>query len=398
MNLAVRDVRYRLGRFLLTALGLGLLMTTVMAMGGIYRGLVVEALSIVQASGADLWVVQKDTNGPFAETSRVPDDLYRVIRAVPGVREASPIVFQSLQFRVGPKPFRVQLIGYRLGALGMPLAVAAGRPIIRSRYEMLVAREAGLPVGTQVTFGRLVFTVVGLTEGIVSNAGDPVAFVSLQDGQEIQFLKANEAVRNDRARLDSAVQSTPALRDLSAEALGPITQNTHLANAILVRLDPGANAGEVASRIERWNYYRALTEAEQEQVLAESVIDRGRRQTLLFRAILLVVSIVIIALIIYTMTLEKTRDIATLKVVGAPDRTIAGLILQEALTLGLLGYATGAILISQTHPYFPRRIVVTAFDQSVLLAIVVFICVAASLVGIWKALRVDPTTALGGGA
>jgi putative ABC transport system permease protein len=398
MNLAVRDVRYRLGRFLLTALGLGLLMTTVMAMGGIYRGLVVEALSIVQASGADLWVVQKDTNGPFAETSRVPDDLYRVIRAVPGVREASPIVFQSLQFRVGPKPFRVQLIGYRLGALGMPLAVAAGRPIIRSRYEMLVAREAGLPVGTQVTFGRLVFTVVGLTEGIVSNAGDPVAFVSLQDGQEIQFLKANEAVRNDRARLDSAVQSTPALRDVSAEALGPITQNTHLANAILVRLDPGANAGEVASRIERWNYYRALTEAEQEQVLAESVIDRGRRQTLLFRAILLVVSIVIIALIIYTMTLEKTRDIATLKVVGAPDRTIAGLILQEALTLGLLGYATGAILISQTHAYFPRRIVVTAFDQSVLLAIVVFICVAASLVGIWKALRIDPTTALGGGA
>ena len=153
-------------------------------------------------------------------------------------------------------------------------------------------------------------------------------------------------------------------------------QNTHLANAILVRLEPGADAAEVARRIERWNHYRALTTAEQEQVLAESVIDRGRRQTLLFRAILLVVSVVIIALIIYTMTLEKTRDIATLKIVGAPDRKIAGLILQEALTLGLLGYATGAILISLTYEYFPRRVVVTAFDQSVLLAIVVLICVA----------------------
>ena len=98
------------------------------------------------------------------------------------------------------------------------------------------------------------------------------------------------------------------------------------------------------------------------------------------------------------MTLEKTRDIATLKIVGAPDRTIAGLILQEALTLGLLGYATGALLISRTYSYFPRRVVVTVFDQAVLLAIVVLICVVASLVGIWKALRVDPTTALGGGA
>ena len=28
MNLAIRDVRYRLGRFLLTAVGLGLFMTT----------------------------------------------------------------------------------------------------------------------------------------------------------------------------------------------------------------------------------------------------------------------------------------------------------------------------------------------------------------------------------
>jgi putative ABC transport system permease protein len=398
MNLAIRDVRYRLGRFLLTAVGLGLLMTTVMAMGGIYRGLVVEALSIVQAFGADLWVVQKDTNGPFAETSRVPDDLYRVIRVVPGVQEASPIVFQSLQLRVGPKPFRVQLIGYRLGALGMPLAVVAGRPIIRSRYEMLVGREADVPVGTKIAIGRLVFTVVGLTEGIVSTAGDPVAFVSLQDGQEIQFLKANEAVRNDRARLDAAVQSAPVLRDVPAEALRPIAQNTHLANAVLVHLQPGADAAEVARRIERWNYYRALTTPEQEQVLAESVIDRGRRQTLLFRGILLIVSVVIIALIIYTMTLEKTRDIATLKIVGAPDRTIAGLILQEALTLGLLGYATGALLISLTYSYFPRRVVVTAFDQAVLLAIVVLICVVASLVGIWKALRVDPATALGGGA
>ena len=68
MNLALRDVRYHLGRFLLTALGLSLLLATVMSMGGIYRGMVEDALSIVRASGADLWVIQKDTNGPFAET------------------------------------------------------------------------------------------------------------------------------------------------------------------------------------------------------------------------------------------------------------------------------------------------------------------------------------------
>ena len=118
MNLAIRDVKYRFGRFLLTAFGLGLLLATVMAMGGIYRGMVEDALSIVRAPGADLWVVQKDTNGPFAETSRIPDDLYRVVRAVPGVREASPIAFQSVQLDYGSRSVRVQLIGYRPGNLG----------------------------------------------------------------------------------------------------------------------------------------------------------------------------------------------------------------------------------------------------------------------------------------
>lgn len=398
MNLAARDVRYRWGRFLLTALGLGLLLTTVMAMGGIYQGLVVEALSILRASGAELWVVQKDTNGPFAEQSRVPDDVYRVIRAVPGVSEASPVAYQSLQFRVGPRPFRVQLIGYRLGGLGGPPAVAAGRPIARNRYEMVIGREAGLALGTEIRIGRMIFTIVGLTEGIVSTAGDPVAYVSLQDAQEIQFLKANEAVRNDRARLEAELRAEPDLATVPAPALGPVVQNTHLANAILVRLEPWADARTVQNHIERWNYYRALTADQQEEVLAKSVIERGRRQTLLFRAILLVVSIVIIALIIYTMTMEKTRDIATLKIIGAPDRKIAGLILQETVALGLLGYALGAVLISRTYQYFPRRVVIVAFDQYVLFGIVAAICVLASFVGIWKALRVDPTVALGGGA
>jgi putative ABC transport system permease protein len=231
----------------------------------------------------------------------------------------------------------------------------------------------------------------------VSSAGDPVAFVTLLDAQEIQFSKANEAVRNDRARLDAELSTNPALTRVPPDALAPVIQNTNLANAILVRLEPGADPLAVQGHIERWNYYRALTEAEQEDVLARSVIERGRKQTLLMRAILLVVSTVIIALIIYTMTLEKTRDIATLKVIGTPDRTIAALILQEAVTLGVIGFGLGALIIGRTYQYFPRRIVILASDQYVLLAIVLGICVVASLLGISKALRVEVSTALGGG-
>ncbi len=398
MNLAVRDIRYRLGRFVLTGLGLGLLLATVMSMGGIYRGLVEDAFSIVRVMRADLWVVQKDTNGPFAETSRIPEDVYRVVRAVPGVREASPIAFQSLQLRVGPRPLRVQLVGHRPGALGGPSAVVAGRLLVRDRYEMLLDRRAGVPLGTEVPIGRLTFTVVGLTDGIVSNAGDPVAFVSLRDAQEIQFLKANEAIRNDRARLEAGLRAVPALSGVSAAALAPVLDDTHLANAVLVRLEPWAEAGAVTAHVERWKHYRAMTSGEQEEILAKSVVDRARQQLLLFRIILLAVSTVIIALIIFTMTMEKTRDIATLKIIGAPDWTIAGLVLQESLSLGLLGYGLGAVLISLSAEYFPRRVAIMAVDQYALLGVVVVICVLASVLGIRRALAIDPATALGGGA
>jgi len=72
MNLAYRDVRHNLFRFLLTCFGLGLLLGVVLAMIGIYRGLVVEALTVVRAHRVDVWIVEANTRGPFAEASRIP--------------------------------------------------------------------------------------------------------------------------------------------------------------------------------------------------------------------------------------------------------------------------------------------------------------------------------------
>lgn len=396
MNLAFHDVEYRLGRFILTAIGLGLLLTTVMAMNGIYAGMVEDALSIVRAPKVDLWVVQKDTNGPFADSSRVPEDLYRNILAVSGVSEASPVAYQLLQIEHKERILRLQVIGYRLGGLGGPPAIAEGRPILKSRYEMVVDRKAGVSLGTQFKFGRITLEVVGLTEGVVSNSGDSAAFITLEDAQELQFLKSNEAIRNDRARLQADLTQNPQLSGVSADNLSSLLQSSHIANVILVRLEPWANVEEVAKNIARWTHYNVLTTQQQEDFLAKNVIERARQQILLFRIILLIVAAVIIALIIYTMTLEKTRDIATLKIIGAPNSKIVGLILQQSLILGFLGFVFGTIIISLTYEYFPRRLVLLVSDQIMVFGIVVGICIAASGIGIHKALSIDATTAMAG--
>ena len=82
MNLAYRDIRHNLLRFVLTCVGLSLLLGIVITITGIYQGSVDDALRQVRAASPDLWVVQAGTNGPFAEASRIPSDTREMVARV----------------------------------------------------------------------------------------------------------------------------------------------------------------------------------------------------------------------------------------------------------------------------------------------------------------------------
>jgi hypothetical protein len=74
----------------------------------------------------------------------------------------------------------------------------------------------------------------------------------------------------------------------------------------------------------------------------------------MFLVILAIVSAAIVAFIIYTMTLGKIREIAVLKLIGTRNRTIAGMILQQALGLGLIGFVVGKVAATFWAPIFPE--------------------------------------------
>ena len=400
MNLAIRDIRYHRGRFILTSIGLGLLLGVVISMGGIYRGLIADALAILHANKADIWVVQQNTNGPFAESSRIPEDIKYRIRAVPGVAEASPLSFQTIQIARHGKPSRFFLIGYELSGLGGPAEIVAGRGIRQKHYEMVAARAMGMQIGEKIHLSLHDYTIVGLTGKIVSSSGDPVAYVSLADAQSIQFKKDNDAIRNDRERIGANLANIQTLSPVQGKYLqqniSAITESTHTVNTVVARLAPGANLQEVQERISRWNHFKPISDSEQTAILAKGMIEKARMQLGLFRVILLVISAVIISLIIYTSTLDKIKVIATLKLIGSPNRVIIGMILQQSLLMGFIAYFIGYGLILLTYEKFPRRIVLETFDMQMLFVIVMAICIISSFVGIRKALKVEPGEALGG--
>ena len=378
MNLAYRDVRHNLFRFMLTCLGLSLLMAVVLAMIGIYNGLVADALNIVKAPQADLWVVEAGTQGPFAEASKIPGSTRDAVARLHGVAEAGSITYQTVEADHAGDTLRLYVIGFEPGRPGGPRTIARGRGITQSHFELVADRKTGLRIGDRIRLGRDSFAVVGLVEDVMNSAGDPAAFITLSDAQTLQSQLAPPAQRVQTARGAGLLESTDTVA------------------AVIARIEPTADPQDVAQTVRQWKHLGALTQAQQEAILIGSVVDRAKRQIGLFLGILLTVSAVVIALIIYTMTMEKLKQIATLKLIGAPDRTIIGLIVQQSLALGMVGWSFGLILILLIKDYFPRRVVLEPVNAAALAGIIIVVCIAASGLGVRAALKVDPATAIGG--
>ncbi len=171
-------------------------------------------------------------------------------------------------------------------------------------------------------------------------------------------------------------------------------QSNDQINAVIAKVSPYVPIKEVAAALSRWKHLTTLTQDQQETLLSKFVIEKARNQQRLIMVLLIIVSAVIIALIVYTLTMDKVRSIATLKFVGAPDRTIIGLIVQQALSMGIFGYFAGLALVLIFQPYFPRRLVLDPTSVAIVFAITIVICLAASTLGIRLALKVDPAEAL----
>lgn len=376
MNLAIRDIRHHLGRFILTCLGLALLLGVVISMIGIYRGLVADALVLVRAPQADLWVVEGGTRGPFAEASRLSYDTRNAIARIAGIAQAGAVTYQSIQIEIHGRPQRLFVIGYEPGRPGEPQGLVEGRTITRSHFELVADRRSGLQLGDRLRLGGDSFTVVGRTAGHVDSGGNPVLYMTLKDAQKLQFQLLGGAARQQAARGERA--------------------NRNQVNAILAHLAADGDLKATTGAVQRWKHLSALSQQDQENLLLGAVVDKARKQIGLFTVVLLTVSTVIIALIIHTMTMDKRREIATLKLIGAPDRTILGLIVQQSLLMGGISFITGAGLITVMAPHFPRRVIVEPADIAALAAVVVVVCAVASLLGVRQALRIDPAQALAG--
>lgn len=399
ISLAGRDIVHSWGKFVFTGVGLGLLIGVTLTMAGVYRGMVDDATTLLDNSGADIWVVQKDTLGPYAEPSSVYDDTYRSILSIPGVARAANVTYLNMQVKNQTAETRVTVVGVVAGGPGepgQPGYLLAGRHITRAHYEAVADIASGFALGDRIQIRRNYYRVVGLTRRMVSSGGDPMVFIPLKDAQEAQFLKDNDAIQQQRRRTEAnPAFNRPGVPGLVQGVIASQSVNPYV-NAVLVQIKNGFAPEEVAESVRRWKRLQAFTRTQMEEILIGKLIATAAKQIGMFLVILAIVSAAIVAFIIYTLTMGKIREIAVLKLIGTNNRTIAQMIMQQALGLGVIGFVVGKIAATFWAPAFPKHVLMLSEDSLRGFIAVIVICALASLISIRVALKVDPAEAIGG--
>lgn len=397
MELALKDIRRHLGKFLATIVGVAMLLAIVLVMNGIYQGNIRDGVWLIDNTATDLWVVERGRGGPFNEASRIPLDSHKSVAATPGVARASPLVLYSAQREIRGRDQQFTLVGYDIvSGAGGPNGLVQGRTIAAPHYEMVVDRKLGLQLGDRVPLGTDTYTVVGVTRGAVDSGGSPLIYLALADAQKVQFEQDPRAIDASRAASLQRLERAGYSGEQAARLLPLLTSGTSSINAVLVTLAPGADGEAVARHIRDWLYLNVYTTTEERTLMLDGKLSKMSAVLGLFRTLLIVVSIVIIALIVYVLTIEKIKSIATLKLIGAPNGLIVRLIMTQSMLLTLASFALAYGLRDLIAPGFPRTLAFVGQETAITFGVMLVGGVLASLMAVWHALRTPAQLALGG--
>jgi putative ABC transport system permease protein len=381
IHLAKEDVKHSYGKFIVTIFGVGLLLGIVLMMMGVYRGMIVDAEMLLKDINVDLWVVQENTLGPFAEASTIHEDLKYSIKSIQGVDKSEAITLQNLQITLpqNQKKEKVLAVGFDVyGEINPinPKNIIAGRSLRVNHYEMLVTDKLGFKLSDKIALGRAIYTVVGITHGTVSSNGSSIIYISLKDAQELQFSYSNKRIQSDANR-------------------GIATSQSQMANTVIVTVKKGYDKNEIAKEIRKWKHKSVYTREEQHHVLTKNVTEKATKQIGFLAGILTFVAIIIITFIIYTMTMDKMKVISIMKLIGIPNSMIIKMIIEETLILSVLSSLVGNVFIRLIYKKFPKQVALEVNDALMLLAVIVISSILTSYFSMKKVINADPSLAIG---
>jgi putative ABC transport system permease protein len=346
LRLTIRDLNFRATRFAVVTVGVALVLTLLYLMTGLIEQFNKEPFLTTDQLGATHWVIPEGVSGPYTSSSALSQEQVSAVEA--SGQSAEVVVARGTLTVDGEETEAIVIAGDPAG-LGTPEPVEGSRPAASG--EVVVDVSSGAAVGDQVLLGDDTYTVVGLSADTTVLAGLVGTFVSIDDARTTVFggTPVTSAVLLDAEPVSTPEQTqVVTTADAAEDALGPLES-------------------------------------------AVASID-------LIRVLLWVVAAIIIGAVIYLSALERTRDFAVLKAMGARNRQLSGSLALQAVLVSLTAAAVATVLQLLLVPVFPLtvRVPVSAYWQIPLVAAVV--ALVAGWAGMRRVRKADPALAFGGAA
>jgi putative ABC transport system permease protein len=347
LAITLQDLRFRARQFLIAIVGAGLVFAMTLLLAGLAAGFGDEVDQTVTGMGSQAWVVAQGSSGRVAALSPLPAFAEFPVITAAGVRQADPVIVVPQAASVGNHLTSIVLVGYTSGGLGVP-PVVTGRSV-QANGEAVVDSRLGLGLGQRFSVSGHTLTVVGTVSGRTLLGGIADAYVSLDEAQAIVF---------EGRPLVSAILTAGVPRSLP-------TGLTTMSNA----------------QVEE----RSLAQ----MASASSSIDNSR-------SFMWFIAAVIVAALVYVTALERTRDFAVMKALGASSGALFFGLATQAVLVALTAAAIGALLSNFMSGIFAQPVDIPSSAFIVLPLSALVVGLLASLVALRRAISVDPAMAFAG--
>ncbi len=363
LALIVANVRRRSTRTALTAAGIAVGVSAVVALLALSAGLNRTAGQLVHLGRADLGLFQRDASDPTA--SVLPLSLLPRLRSQPGISDATPIQLavsvvhaapSAIVFGIEPGGFVARRLVYTAGHGPAPGQVVVGD---------LLAKQLHAFPGSTIRLGSRQFRVAGVYHAGITFQ-DQGAITTLGDGQQLAGRTPQET-------------TTFAIR--LAQQMTPARAERQLARAF-----PGLVAISDPSE--------AIRSGANSELISKAV--------LLIVALALIIGALAVANTMLAAVLERRRELALLSTIGWSGRQLAVLVLGEAVAVSVLGTAVGLLLGLLASGLLPAALGLQSFISPQLTAWVigraaligVTIGVLGALYPTWRVTRPSSAAAL----
>lgn len=356
--------RVRLG---VTLTGILFSLVLILVQFGLFLGFMDTSANIIAHSGADLWV--SATGIPHVNAGApIPERRRYQALGVPGVLRADKFILQFNPWKLPAGSFeQIQVAGFDLeGGMGGPWTLTDGSiDDLRGEDTVLVDElykdKLGVTaVGQTCELSGHRARVVGFTRGIRSFTTSPYVFTSFKNGLNYSRVKDDQTIF-------LLIKTAPG---------APISEVQHRLRESV----PGVDVYTTEEMVKKTRYYW--------------IVRTGAGITTLIGAVLgLLVGTVVVAQTIYSATVDHIREFGTLKAMGAGNRYVYRVIIEQALISAVIGYA-GAIavglMVARKSESGNAAILLPPEFAVATLGIAIVMCAGAACLSIRKATTIDP--------